>query len=173
MRFRLKTHRFWCVFTTGFCCLHGKSLGNRNILKTIHFWQCFRINPFYRWIRSLLCKCTKTRKHYRRQNAVLLSRFQGCWKYLQTSLPSTNEEFKWFEPEVGQLCSVFKIEIIGLVMFLNCQSRSSFSLSGVFGIFHGVELALHYLYDCKKCMVLHFYLILLLVQLLYDMKRVI
>ena len=32
IHFRLKMHRFWCVFTTHFCCLHGKK---PSILKTI------------------------------------------------------------------------------------------------------------------------------------------
>ena len=55
-------------------------------------------------------------------------------------------------------------------MFLSIKSSLT-NQDFFFGSFQGVELALHYLYDCKKCMVLRFYLILVVVLCLYDMKH--
>ena len=77
-----------------------------------------------------------------------------------------------FEPEVGQLCSVFKIEIIELIMFFVNQ-EVVLADQDFLETSPGLNWLCIIFMTAKKCMVLRFYLILVAVLRLYDMKRVI
>ena len=60
------------------------------------------------------------------------------------SISSTNEEFKWFEPEVGQVTLQRFQDLLCQYVFVN-QEVVFLADQDFFGSLPGVELALHYL----------------------------